>query len=39
MSQVDQPICLECGEYLTGFALKHEQKICGDCQEVLDGEL
>ena len=33
----DAPICAECGEYLAGFALDHEQKVCSDCQEALDG--
>mgnify|MGYP003153729164 CR=1 FL=1 len=32
------PICAECGEYLTGFALDHEQKVCSDCQELLDAK-
>ena len=28
--------CLECGNEITGFASDHGQKVCGDCQEVLD---
>jgi len=37
MNQADIPVCVECGEYLTGFALEHEQKVCAECQEALDG--
>jgi len=37
MNQANEPICVECGEYLTGFALENEQKVCPDCQEFLDG--
>ena len=35
----DAPICVECEEYLTGFPLKHKQKICSNCQEILDGNI
>ena len=38
MNQVDAPVCLECGEYIIGYALKLEQKVCSDCQEVLDAK-
>lgn len=37
MNQPDTPTCVECGEYLTGYALEKDQKVCGDCQEILDG--
>ena len=33
----DEPTCLECDEYITGFALEHKQKVCDNCQEILDG--
>ena len=39
MNQVNTPVCVECGEYLDGFPLKHEQKVCSDCQEILDGKV
>jgi len=39
MNQVDAPICVECGEYLTGFALENDQKACPNCQEILDGAI
>jgi|21_taG_2_1085346.scaffolds.fasta_scaffold00114_31 hypothetical protein len=39
MNQVDEPVCVECGEYLAGFPLKHKQKVCSDCQEALDGAI
>ena len=39
MNQVDAPICIECGEYIIGYALELEQKVCADCQEALDGTL
>jgi len=39
MNQAEEPTCMECGEYLTGFPLKHKQHLCSDCQEVLDGPL
>jgi len=38
MNQVDAPVCLECGEYMVGYAVELEQKVCSDCQEVLDAK-
>ena len=28
MNQVDAPVCVECGEYIIGYALELEQKVC-----------
>jgi len=39
MNQAEAPTCVECGEYLIGFPLEHEQKVCSDCQEALDGAI
>ena len=39
MNQVNAPVCVECGEYISGHALEFEQKVCADCQEALDGAI
>jgi NMD protein affecting ribosome stability and mRNA decay len=38
MNQVDAPVCLECGDYIVGYAAELEQKVCSDCQEALDAK-
>ena len=38
MNQVDPPVCVECGEYIVGYAVVLDKKVCSDCQEVLDAK-